>query len=59
MNKENYDKDLSTIKAWIRGQIAKNIWGNEGLYRVIVAIDNQFQKAVTLFPEAEKIAGLH
>ena len=58
-NEEQYNKDLDYIKARIKSQIARTLWGNEGLFRVWVAtIDDQFKKAVTLFPEAAKIAGL-
>ncbi len=59
MNEEEYKKDLSYIKARIKAQIGRSLWGNEGWYSVMRAEDNQFQKALTLFPEAEKIAGLH
>jgi hypothetical protein len=51
-------KDHPYLKARIKGQIAKSIWGNEGLFSAIHPEDNQFQKALTLFPEAEKIAGV-
>ncbi|MBI3193080.1 MAG: S41 family peptidase [Ignavibacteriae bacterium] len=59
MNEEEFTTDTGFIKAYIKAQIARNIWGNEGSYPVILAEDRQFQKALTLFPEAEKIAGLH
>ncbi len=59
MNAEQAKKDLSYIRARIKAQIARSIWGNEGWYSVMRSEDNQLQKALTLFPEAEKIAGLH
>jgi carboxyl-terminal processing protease len=59
MNDEQFKKDLSYIKARIKAQIARSIWGNEGWFNVMRSEDNQFQKALVLFPEAEKIAGLH
>lgn len=43
----------------VKAQIARNVWGNEGWYRVVMTSDNQFQKAITLFPEAKQIAGLN
>ncbi len=56
---EQYKKDVDYIKARIKAQIARTIWGNEGFFRVwVVTVDDQFKKAVTLFPEATKIAGL-
>ena len=52
-------KDEPVIKARLKGEFARSIWGNEGLWRVWQKGDDaQFQKALTLFPEAEKIAGI-
>jgi len=58
-NEEQYEKDRRRILAQVKAQIGRTIFGNEGRFRVILAEDNQFQKALTLFPEAEKIAGIH
>jgi carboxyl-terminal processing protease len=55
-NKELYEKDLRFIKALTRANIGRSLFGNEGSARVMLEVDNQFQKAMTLFPEAEKIA---
>lgn len=57
-NKEQYEKDIRFIKAFAKAQIGRNIWGNEGSYPVIQSEDVQLKKAISLFPEAEKIAGL-
>ncbi len=57
-NKEQYDKDLDYIKAYLKAQIARNLFGYEGYFRAILEIDQQFAKAITHFPEAKKIAGL-
>lgn len=57
-NEEQYNKDLRFIKTLIKTQIARTVWGNEGAYTVSNQDDEQFKKAVSLFPEAEKIAGL-
>lgn len=54
--KEQYEKDLPFIKAFMKASIAKSIWGNEGSTRVMLSVDNQFQEARTLFPEAERIS---
>jgi carboxyl-terminal processing protease len=59
MNEEEFKTDTGFIKAYIKAQIARNIWGNEGSYPVILNEDRQFQKALSLFPEAGKIAGLN
>ena len=58
-NKEQYEKDLRKIRANVKATVGRNLFGNEGRYRVLLREDNQFQKAMNLFPEAEKIAGLH
>ena len=58
LNKEQYEKDARRIRAWIKSQIARNLFGNEGRFHVLLSEDNQFLKAITLFPEAEKIAGI-
>jgi len=55
-NKEQYQKDLRFIKAFMKASIAKSVWGNEGSARVMLGIDNQFTEARTLFPEAERIS---
>ncbi|HZV11886.1 MAG TPA: S41 family peptidase, partial [Candidatus Kapabacteria bacterium] len=52
----NQDKDL--IQSQLCGYIARNIWNFDGFYDVVLQGDNQFQKAITLFPEAIKIAHL-
>jgi carboxyl-terminal processing protease len=57
-NKEQYEKDIKFIKALAKAQIGRTIWGNDGSFPVIQKEDEQFQKAIKLFPEAEKIAGL-
>jgi carboxyl-terminal processing protease len=56
--KDEYEKDVQVIKAIIKAWIARNIWGNEGWFQVRLTVDNQFQKALTLFPEAARIAGI-
>lgn len=58
-NEEQYDKDVNFIKALAKAQLGRTIWGNEGSYPVIHKEDDQFQKAIKLFPEAEKIAGMN
>ncbi|MCR4417982.1 MAG: S41 family peptidase [Ignavibacteria bacterium] len=55
-NKEDFDKDKDYIKARLKAQIARNYWRNEGWYPVLLEVDPQFKKAITLFPEAEKFA---
>ena len=58
LKKEQYEKDLEYVKALIKSQIARSLFGNEGFFRSLLTADAQFLKARTLFPEARKIAGL-
>ncbi len=56
--KEDFDKDESYIKAFMKAQIGRMLFGNEGSYPILLNEDNQFHKAISLFPEAEKLAHL-
>jgi len=51
-----YEKDKRFIKAYTKAFLARRVWGNEGWSRVMLAEDAQFKKAMSLFPEAEKIS---
>ncbi|MBA4313490.1 MAG: S41 family peptidase [Chlorobiaceae bacterium] len=53
-----FDMDAPIFKMRIKAEIARQQWGNEGAYSVFQKDDNQLQKALTLFPEAAKIARL-
>ena len=57
-NKEQYEKDSDYLNALIKGQVARSLFGNEGYFRALLVSDPQFQKAMTLFPEARRIARL-
>lgn len=57
-NEAQYKKDEFLIKTLIKAYFARNIWGNEGWYKVRIDLDTQIQKAIKLFPEAEKVAKL-
>jgi carboxyl-terminal processing protease len=55
------DKDLLAqdrrfIEGYTRAYQARAMWGNEGYARVMLREDTQFKKALSLLPEAEKIA---
>ena len=56
---KDLQKDLVYVKARIKAEIAAVYWGNGGRYRVILAVDPQFQKAIALIPEAVKFAKLN
>jgi carboxyl-terminal processing protease len=53
------EKDQVFIRARLKGAIANVLFGFEGLVSVMLDVDPQIQKALTLFPEAEKIAKLN
>ncbi|MBW7889009.1 MAG: S41 family peptidase, partial [Bacteroidetes bacterium] len=55
---KDYEKDKDYIQARLKAYIARNFFGNDGWYPVMLSIDNQVTKALTLFPEAKKIASL-
>ncbi len=58
INEKDFDQDRSFIIARLKATIAQTLFGFEGWIAVMLDVDAQFQKALTLFPEAEKIAGL-
>jgi carboxyl-terminal processing protease len=53
-----FAKDSSYIVTRLKGYIARSLHGDEGWYSVLLDADTQFLKALTLFPEAQKIARL-
>jgi len=56
--KDDFNKDKDYIAARLKAQIARNYWKNEGWYTVLLGIDNQLTKALTLFDEAKSLAKL-
>ena len=58
IDREQYAKDLTLIKTRLKADIARPLWGNEAWSIVMRTEDPQFQKALSLFPEAARIAGL-
>jgi carboxyl-terminal processing protease len=57
-NEEDYNIDKKNIQTRIKAQIARNYWKNEGWFSVMLTVDNQIEKALTLFDEAKEIADL-
>lgn len=57
-NEKELNKDKEYIRTRIKAQVARNFWKNEGWYSVLLEIDNQMIKAVTLFEEAKNLANL-
>jgi len=58
IKEEDLRKDLPYLKVLLKATIARPLWGWDGYYQILSAVDHQFQKALTLFPEAQRIAGL-
>lgn len=58
IDEEQFAKDEFFNKIRLKSYIARSFWTDEGWYTITQNIDTQLKKAVTLFPEAEKIAGL-
>lgn len=55
---DDFRKDRNYIRHALKGYIAQSLWDREALFSVFLENDKQFQKALMLFPEAEKIAKL-
>ena len=56
---KEYEQDFAFIKTRLKATFARNFWGNDGWYPIMLQIDAPFHKALSLFPEAEKIAKLN
>ena len=59
VDEKEYEKDLPFMKARLKAQLAQMFFGTEGAIDVMVDVDNQIQKALTLFPEAMRVAKLN
>jgi len=53
-----FGHDRAYIEASLKAYVAQSIWGNESMFPFFLEIDRQFKLAISLFPEAEKIARL-
>jgi carboxyl-terminal processing protease len=58
IDEKEYLKDYDFMKIRLKAQIAQMIYGFEGSIGILIGVDNQVQKALTLFPEAKRIAKL-
>lgn len=58
IDEDQWNKDQEYLTNAIKSQIARILWTREESLQVFYTIDSQFTKALTLFPEAKKIAGL-
>jgi carboxyl-terminal processing protease len=57
-NEEEFQIDKDWLATDIKATLANVIWGYDKRIQVYFEIDKQIQKAITLFPEAERIARL-
>ncbi|MCX6155147.1 MAG: S41 family peptidase [Candidatus Kapabacteria bacterium] len=57
-NKENFDTDYKYICSSLKANIARAIWDRNKFLQILFTDDIMVNKALNLFPEAEKIANL-
>ncbi|MEJ2104591.1 MAG: S41 family peptidase [Ignavibacteriaceae bacterium] len=55
---DDYKIDKKYIETRLKAQVARNYWKNNGWYSVMLTVDNQIAKALTLFDEAKEISNL-
>ena len=46
----DFQKNRFYFKTRLKAEIARSIWGNEKYYQVLLLYDNQYNKAISLFP---------
>ena len=54
---KGYEEDKESIRQRLKAFIARDIFKNNGWYLTLLKSDHQFQKAASLFGEAEKLGG--
>ncbi len=59
MDPDQLAKDEGYLRKRLKAHIARSLFGNEGWYETMRSEDVQLGKALTLFPEADRIAGLN
>ena len=57
-DEKQFKQDEDFIYTELKAKVAYGMWGTNGSTACYVNIDKQLQKALTLFPEAMKIAKL-
>ncbi len=56
-NAKDYSFDKELIRSRLKAFIARDLYKNNGWYLTLLKNDRQFDKAMTLFSEAEKLSG--
>jgi len=54
----DWNTDKEYIGIYLKAQLARSVWTREQFLEILFTVDNQFKKALELFPEAIKIAKL-
>ncbi len=57
VNDKDFKADEIYLKNRLKAEIARNIWGNFYYYRIGMDVDNQYLKALTLFPKWQEWLG--
>ena len=57
-NKGQFEHSRELIKIYVKAQIARGVWDNEGFYPIFNQTSEIYRQALTLFDEADKIAEL-
>jgi carboxyl-terminal processing protease len=55
VSNEAFSQDEEFIRARLKAYVARILWGNDGWSSVMLEVDPQFIRAVSLFPEATKL----
>jgi carboxyl-terminal processing protease len=56
---DQYVRDKAFIQIRLKAYIARNFWSNDGWYQIVLTGDAQLKKALSIFPEASKLAKLN
>ena len=58
VDRKEFSADEGYVRKRMTAHLARSLFGNEGWYTTMKSEDVQLNKALTLFPEASRIAGL-
>jgi carboxyl-terminal processing protease len=54
-SESDFRANIYYFKARLKAEIARNIWGNEKYYQVLLLYDNQYNRAINLFPRLQEL----
>jgi hypothetical protein len=55
-NEKEFATDAEYLRLAIKAYVGRSVFNNNGFTSVMLAMDKQVKKALTLFPEAARIA---